>query len=770
MDSSSDRLKVQICQNHLPMLYEALKANNIKDTEKIEHVLTEEEQCVACAYILKIKDSASVALERYLIDQGFKLQPSKTHPISKMFIFRLFELFLAMIGIVAIIFINYQIIGSWFGKNGPANIGSIEVSYVSMGRFIADFGPPVGGSTWMPLWYLGFPFDVFYTPLLPAAEALLHQYLNLQFWSSYRALTGLAYILGPVSLFFLGWQLSKKAIGGILAGLIYSVGPTIFYFLVPGVAGDRISADFWDPRRFTILVRWGEGPHLFSLIFVPLVGVFYNRFLEQGKFRDLSLSAVFLGLTALCNAIGFSAALILIFAMSFVKFSQDKYKPWMALINGVKVLAISLGLISFWYNLSFISSFFKEGGGTTNLLLSLFPWGWVLILFGIIVLYFIFAKFIRDFSLALSLFLFLIFFAVVGVYYYTEALDHYSAIEILPQALRYNVEVDLSLSLLLSIVIVKIAIFLGNKARVLGFLMFGVELLICLSLLAYIQPFIPTAIKSASNVVILTNTREYAVSSWFFSHVDQKSGERVFVPGNYGFYLNFFNNVWQSRGALFQASTHHWPEHIYYQLANGIDPEIAKAWFVAMNTKFALIPTPGSAELYKDIKNLNRFSSLAVENSEQGDIIYKIPLTRESPAKPVNLLAMKNLKVPAKADDKKPLLAYANWVQNSSKNIAEFLSLDNDHYTIKGKLSDGEAILVQMTSDLGWSAYDKTNKTSVKLGHDPLGFLIIYPKPGEVNISLTHGNSWVQWLGYILSIITLGVLIWFDFFKRIFQK
>jgi len=160
MDSPSDRLKVQICQNHLPMLYEALKANNIKDTEKIEHVLTEEEQCVACAYILKIKDSASLALERYLIDQGFKLQPSEAHPISKMFIFRLFELFLALIGISVIAFINYQIIGSWFGKNGPANIGSIEVSYVSMGRFLADFG----FKTWMPLWYLGFPFDVFYTP------------------------------------------------------------------------------------------------------------------------------------------------------------------------------------------------------------------------------------------------------------------------------------------------------------------------------------------------------------------------------------------------------------------------------------------------------------------------------------------------------------------------------------------------------------------------------------------------------------------------------
>ena len=409
----------------------------------------------------------------------------------------------AILCLVLIAWINYLQIGDWFGENGPANLGSIEVSYVSMGRFLTDFGL----ASWTPFWYLGFPFHLFYTPLLPILSALINKLFGIPLWETYRLLTGISYILAPVSVFFLGWQLGKRVIGGLIAGMVFSVGPTIFYYLDPGVAGDKFSIDFWDPRRFTILVRWGEGPHIFSLIFVPLVGLFFSKLLEEHKQRFLVLTSLFLGLAGLTNAIGLFASILLILVMSFVKFAQAHEFSTKPLISGLFVGLLALGLISFWYNLSFLTNFFSEGQNAGNIYLSLFPWGWVGITLGIGVIYFIFRMVIKDFATAVALLWFVVFFVVVYTYYSTGT-------ELLPQALRYNVEVDMSLSLLAGVMIAWLVGLLGKKLRVLEIAGNAIGVLGVLGLVWYIQPFIPVASKEAGTVVDIKNTGEFEIAEW----------------------------------------------------------------------------------------------------------------------------------------------------------------------------------------------------------------------------------------------------------------
>jgi len=687
----------------------------------------------------------------------------------------LISIVFTILSVTLIAWLNYQIIQSWFGKNGPANLGSIEVSYVSMARFIIDFGLPFIGSSWAPFWYFGFPFHLFYTPLLPFLELLINKLFGIPLWETYRLLTGLGYILAPVSVFFLGWQLSGRFIGGLVAGALYSVAPSIIYFVVPEVAVDRFSADFLDPRRFTVLVRWGEGPHIFSLVFVPLVGVFFARLLQQYKFRWVLLSSLFLGLSALTNPIGFFGSIIFIGSFSFVKFAQDYKTRFLTIKSILTVGALTLGFISFWYNISFISSFFKEGSGTGSLLISLFPWGWIGILVGVFVIYLIFSKVIRNFGVACSMLLFLIFFGVVVCYYLSAPPDEsYRRIELLPQALRYNVEVDLSLSLLIGVLFAWLVGFLSKRLRFVEIIGNAVGVLGVLGLIWYIQPFIPVASKAAETVVDLKKTGEYEIASWLKNHVDEEKGERVFVPGNYGFYLNYFTNVWQHRGGLFQSATHDWPEHMHYQIANGKNSDIARAWFVAANIKYAVIPTIASRELYKEIKNQERFSSYNLAYESKGDIVYEVPLKRPSIAKPIKLSAMKLLAVPKKADDKKALLSYADWVENSSHNQTSLIVVNHDTYNIKGEVGEGEGVLVQMTADSGWSALrqlppeaDRQGKLeSVKTGKDPLGFLVLYPQVGKVDITLKHGRIWQEWLGYMLTIGTVGFIVWYGLIGR----
>ncbi|MBI2021510.1 hypothetical protein HYS93_01355 [Candidatus Daviesbacteria bacterium] len=681
----------------------------------------------------------------------------------------------AILVVIFLYWLNYQMISGWLGKNGPANIGSIEVSYVSMGRFLVDFGLPVGGSSWAPFWYLGFPFHVFYTPLLPVLEAMLHKFWGFELWEAYRNLTGFAYIVGPVSLFFLAWQLSKRLIGGVVAGVLYSVLPTIFYFILESgeVAQDRFSADFWDPRRFTILVRWGEGPHLFSLIFIPIAGLFFARFLEKPKRVNLFLTAIFVGLVGLTNAIGLFATILLMASMAFVKFCQSDTNRSKNLLLFILAGVASLGLISFWYNLTFLSTFFREGGGTSNILISSFPWGWIAGFVAIFIAFILIRRFIKDFGLASSLVWFLLMFTVVATYYLSAPPDESAyRIELLPQALRYNAEVDLSMALLIGIFVGMISRLLERKWKMANIFTWALVIVFLVFSSTYIKPFVKTANQAASEVVDLEKTSEFKVAQALKEDVDLSKGERVFISGNYGFYLNWFSNIWQLRGGLYQASTNRWPDHIYYQLTNGKSPEIADAWLRIINAKYAVITTPGSTELYHDTKNFERFENYPVKDKLGADIIYQIPLKKESLSKSINLDQIKNIKVPVKADDKERILRYINWLENSSPNQLDFKVINNSTYQITGKIDNREGILVQMTADSGWSAYDKANKVSARVSKDPLGFILLEPKKfGQIDIILKHSTTWQVWLGYLISFLTLGLFLSYPLFgNKIISK
>ena len=49
------------------------------------------------------------------------------------------KLTLGLLTLVILVGINLLVVYPWFGGSGPADIGSIEVSYVSMARFIKDY-------------------------------------------------------------------------------------------------------------------------------------------------------------------------------------------------------------------------------------------------------------------------------------------------------------------------------------------------------------------------------------------------------------------------------------------------------------------------------------------------------------------------------------------------------------------------------------------------------------------------------------------------------
>ncbi|HEV8470399.1 MAG TPA: hypothetical protein VGR46_12400, partial [Candidatus Limnocylindria bacterium] len=64
--------------------------------------------------------------------------------------------------LVAVALFGFQalLIAPLFGGEFTRYRGSIEAAYITDARFIVDHFPDL---SWNPFWYLGFPFEWFYT-------------------------------------------------------------------------------------------------------------------------------------------------------------------------------------------------------------------------------------------------------------------------------------------------------------------------------------------------------------------------------------------------------------------------------------------------------------------------------------------------------------------------------------------------------------------------------------------------------------------------------
>lgn len=672
---------------------------------------------------------------------------------SKIFL----NLLVLPLGITAFnIFLFYP----WFLGSAPANLGSIEVSYVSMAKFLVSNWPHL---SWAPFWYLGFPFHVFYTPILPVSIALLHVFGNVDFWQAYRIFTGLGLVLAPVSLFFMVLTLSKDRMAALASAVFYSIAPSIFYFILSSgeVKADNFGSPLLDPRRIVNLARWGEGPHIFSLIFLPLAGLFFFKALNDRRKTSVLSAVFFIALTALTNAIGLYALAVLLFSIFVVELFFEAKDRFEVLARSIFIAVFTYGLLAFWYNLSFMKTFFGEGGGVVQNWLNMMPWGIAFLLGGLFLLLFIFKKTIND-KASSAVFLWAIcVFTIVAVYYLSAPPEVWQErVELAPQALRYVLEVDMAIAALVGILIALLAKKTSVKNQIAGR---GIGLFFSLAVLAFSLGYgfiyAPSSWKILGNQIDLEQSAEKKMADFFAQSVDSGKGERIVSAANYAFYLNYFTDIWQLRGALYQAKTHPWPEHIYYQLRIGKDPEIVQAWLEAINAKYIAVVPGGEYEEKEKFKMLPLLATL-----EDGSLIYEVPIVNSSPVKIVNLSPMEDLQIPKKGDDKEPIMAYASWIKEIPDQTAGFQKINNDLYKIKANLRSGEGLLVQITSDGGWRAQSPGGKIAIK--KDPLGFFVLIPsRAGEWEITLTHGKTTDVWLGYLITLITFVLAVVF-LFKR----
>ena len=662
---------------------------------------------------------------------------------------------ITLVFLAAVAYLNFGIIRYYFEGEFNRNLASIEISYIQMAKFWVE-----GGGLWQPLWYLGYPWHVFYTPLLPLLEVVLHQIAGFSFAHAYRVLTGLGYILTPITLYFFVWQISKSKTGAIISALFYSFVPSIISVISRGVGQDTLSGVL-EPRRFTILVRWGEGPHILALVFLPLFGFFLSRFLEKRKLRDLAGACLFLALLALTNAIVLWAAILLMLSFFLSEITKESAEFISTIKKFLLVAVVSIGFAAFWYNLPFVSTFFREGGSAFNNWKAMFPWGFLPLTAVFAGLFLIIKKTASKITgLAFSIFWFLMLFGIVYIYYASGE----NRLEYVPQALRLNTEVDMALSVLAGVFISNLILFITQreyKIKYIQYAQFTFAVLITgalgIPILIWARTLLDRLPDYARPMTQIENTAEYRVAEKL-RELTSGTNQRVLAPGNYGFWLNYFVPVPQLRGALYQSSTHFWPDHIYYQLTNGSDAAISLAWLKIANVGKFVYTTSASAEPFKDYKvPRDKFDSVLDEiYTDRGDVYYNVPLKNDVLAKVIDINVLKGLKKPTNAIDDEAINKYLLWLEKKSDKRLQVTTDSNNHWQIKGEITEDEAVLFQQTYDSGWRAEGKGNW---KITKDPMDFMVLVPaKSGPFEVNLVYGKPFSVYLGYVITLMTIGIL------------
>ncbi len=648
-----------------------------------------------------------------------------------------------IVALLGLLVLNVAVVYPLFQGEYTKYMGSIEAGYISGTKFIVDHFPHL---SWNPLWYLGYPFHLFYTPFLPYLIAAINSITAISIGSAYRLVVGSLYVLGPVTFFLFVRQLTRRRFTAFIAALSFSLLPSVAYLI--GEVRSVASGFGYAPWRLVVLSLFGEGPHNSGLAFTPLAALFFLRLLKRPCLGNYILTAIMTSLVALIDlAALYGLAVILAVILLGEIVAGDPLKKLATTFYGA---LLTYGLCAFWYNLSFIRApfaYIAAGGGdfTFGALAPLLVIGLPII--GGIVLAFSGREELQPLLVVAP---WLLVFSVI------EAGWYYLEISLSPQPYRYIPELDMAFCMLLAIAVTWATDRLAARglpnalARPIGMTVVT-ALLISLPL-----PFLRQAWQIVSPNSTIEETPEYRMAKFLEGQVVE---ERVYVTGTNAFWLNVFTRVVQLRGGMDQGATNPWWAHVTYQINKGEDGELAVLWAKALGLRYIVVNYPDSTVDYKDYQHPDKFEGLLPEVYRvRGDVVFEVPNCPTEYVRPVYAEKLKSLSPIQDALDVENLRAYLSVVEEElPRSTVDYTWENNDHLVIQAKLEEGAALLVRMTYDSGWRA--SIDGQGVDIKRDPLSFMVIKPdEPGEYLIHLLHGRVWDEWLGYGVTGVTLLAL------------
>ena len=593
--------------------------------------------------------------------------------------------------------------------------GSIEAAYITDARFIVDHFPDL---SWNPFWYLGFPFEWFYTPLLPALVSLVGKLIG-DVPAAYRLVAATGYAIGPLALYVATREIARSRAAAVFAALAFVFLPSISY-LLPGLQADASAfsgAALPPPWRLIALVEYGEGPHVLSLSLALLAlaaGARYIRAPSGGRLLIAVVAVVAVALTNLIGVLGAAVFLALIPASERIGGRAEGRYARLFVIGALAGL-LSMG----WYSLGFIRAVFgfstPGGGGGTSYL-----WLPVLLIVTLAAVAWLDRRLPEGGALAVG---WIVVFGGIVV------ARQFASIELAPQPIRYALELDAAAAIAIGIAIAwalrKPAAFQRGAARAAaGVALAAVVIAIGAGgWLAVRERLAPDA--------AWRDWSERRVALWLSEHLGP--GERAYLTGDHAFWADVFADVPQVRGGVDFAFSNPWWAHVTYQVNNGREADISQLWMAALPVRYIVVTGPASTEVYRDFADPRKFDGqLPIVFDERGVRIYEVARV-DDPRLVIARVA--DLAAPTSAIDRTALSEYVRRIAaGRAPGTLEPRGLGAWRAVVE--VQTGEQVVLRQAYDTGWRATVDGRAASVRA--DPIGQLVVDVPPGRHVLELDH--------------------------------
>lgn len=637
---------------------------------------------------------------------------------------------------IALFLLNFYICHELFRIEYLRFMGSIEGAFIGISRYATAHWTDL---TWFPLWNDGTPYPTTYPPLLHLVVALAASLRGTSTAHAYHFVTALAYCLGPVALFALTLRMTGSRWAGFTAGLIYS-SVSMSAWLVPAIARDLGSPFF--PRRLQTLVYYGEGPHVSSMTLLTLALLCLDIALAKRRPVYLLLAAVAFAATATTNWLGaFATALVIVpYALAYLGPGGWKARD-LALLALISVAAYCLAMPMMPSSTIAVLQMNAKttGGDYSNAYGSAMLWGPALLIA------------LAAMKWAMRRLAPYLQFAVLFAFLMTliTLADAWRHVAIVPMAVRYHLEMELALALLIAVWAHEI---LRDRPRRVTALCMGVLLL------ALIQPIRMDRHYAREFLLLSQNiqeTIEWKTANWLNTHW---TGGRVFVPGSSAFWLTAFSDTPELWG-FDQAVTDYTIRLAEYELYNGDpsgtrDPEASILWLKALGVHAVGISGPTSTEFWKPFRNPKKFEGALEPLWRYGndDVIYLVDSATASLARVVPGSALVS-RTPVDGLDLDPLRSYVAALDDVQLPRADFRWTSAHSADISTRLAPGQALSVQMAWDKGWRATANGRPTPVR--RDAIGLMVIDPGiAGPCKIEMVYDGGLEMRAARAISLLT----------------
>jgi hypothetical protein len=611
---------------------------------------------------------------------------------------------------------------------------------IAYARYARDHWPDFD---WCRFWYAGLPFRNAYVPGVPLTAAMLSGFAHIGASRAFYIVVACMYCLGPVTLFWMAFRLSRAASWSFYAGLLYSlVSPSAF--LVSDIRRD-LGSLFWDQRLHT-MAGYADNQNVAALSLLPLAILALDVALEKRRPVYYLAAAAALAAVPLTNWPGAIALTFAVLAYGISQPAAGWLHRW-PLIAATGMLAYALAVPWIPPSTVFATQADTQGFAPVNRFsahhliyaAALAAGTWVLL------------RLTATARTPRYLRFFLLFF------FYMAAITlgwYWLGVTLLAQPHRFHLAMEMGFTLSL-VFAVRLLLQRWTAFRRPVAVAFAI---LCVFQFVQYRSYARRLIRG----IDMTQTSEYKTALWFDRHMRDS---RVMVPGSTTFWLNVFTETPQLTGCCPQGVLNQSARIADYGIMTDLTAENRAVensllWFKAMGVRAVAVSGPRSTERYKPFYHPHKFEGrLPVLWRDGDDAIYEVPWQYYSLAhamEPGDLVQ----RTPAHGVDTDPLIPYVAAIERPDAPELHARWPTNEIIVITGNLKPGQIVSVQENADPGWHA--AVNGSARRVFADKLGLLTVVPNcSGNCTIELHYdGGPEMRVAHWINRVAIAGSLLW----------